>query len=90
MPVEGGPVSPAEAAKLARWIDEIVEEPAVTLRKAEERLALAKLHLESVKLNVPALEARLAADRQKYLHPEEKDKVRKARPKLAQKAGTKV
>ncbi len=78
MPVEGGPVSPAEAAKLAKWIDEIVEEPAVTLRRAEDRLTVAKLHLESVKLFVPALEARLAADREKYLHPDEKDKLEEA------------
>ena len=41
--------------------DEIVEEPAITLRRAEQRLTVAKLHLESVKLYVPALEARLAA-----------------------------
>jgi mono/diheme cytochrome c family protein len=75
MPLEGGPVSPAEAAKLARWIDEIVEEPAVTLQRAEERLSVAKLHLESAKLFVPALEARLAADREKYLHPTEKEKI---------------
>jgi hypothetical protein len=77
MPVEGGPVSPAEAAKLAKWIDEIVEEPAITLRRAEERLTVAKLHLESVNLYVPALEARLAADREKYLHPDEKDNIEK-------------
>jgi mono/diheme cytochrome c family protein len=77
MPVEGGPVSPTEAAKLAKWIDEIVEEPAITLRRAEERLAVAKLHLESVNLYVPALETRLAADREKYLRPDEKDKIEK-------------
>jgi Protein of unknown function (DUF1553)/Planctomycete cytochrome C len=90
MPIEGGAVNPAEASKLARWIDEMVEEPSVTLLKAEDRLALAKLHLESVKLNVPALEARIAADRQKYLHPEEKDKVEKlseSAQKLEQKYG---
>lgn len=75
MPVEGGPVSPAEAARLAQWIDGIVEEPAVTLHRAEERLALAKLHLESAKLYLPALEARLAADREKYLYPENKEKI---------------
>jgi mono/diheme cytochrome c family protein len=85
MPIEGGAVSAAETAKLAQWIDEIVEEPAVTLRKAEERLKVAKLHLESVKLQVPALEARLAADREKYLHPEEKEKVEKL-AEAAQKA----
>ena len=62
-------MSPAEAAKLAKWIDGIVEAPTVTLRRAEERLTVAKLHLESAKLYLPALEARLAADREKYLHP---------------------
>ncbi len=43
-----------------------------------------------MKLNLPALEARIAADRQKYLHPEEKDKVEKlseAAQKLEQKYG---
>jgi mono/diheme cytochrome c family protein len=85
MPVEGGPVSAAEAAKLAKWIDEIVEDPAVTLRRAEERLTVAKLHLESVKLYVPALEARLAADREKYLHRDEKEKLEKL-SETAQKA----
>ncbi|MEO8129273.1 MAG: DUF1549 domain-containing protein, partial [Bryobacteraceae bacterium] len=85
MPVEGGAVSPVEAAKLAKWIDEIVEEPAVTLRRAEDRLTVAKLHLESVKLFVPALEARVAADREKYLHPEENEKLEKL-AETAQKA----
>ena len=77
MPIEGGAVSPAEIAKLAKWIDEIIEEPAVSLRRAEERLTVAKLHLESVKLFVPALEARLAADSKKYLHPEAKEEIEK-------------
>jgi hypothetical protein len=77
MPIEGAPVTSAEAAKLGKWIDGIVEEPAVTLRKAEERVALAEKHLESAKLFVPALEARMAADREKYLHPGEKEKIEK-------------
>ncbi len=85
MPVEGGAVGPVEAAKLAKWIDGIVEEPAVTLRRAEDRLTVAKLHLESVKLFLPALEARVAADREKYLHPNEKDKLEKL-TETAQKA----
>ena len=68
-------VTPAEAAKLAQWIDGIVEDPAVTLHRTEERLAVAKLHLESAKLFVPALEARLDADREKYLHPDQKEKI---------------
>jgi hypothetical protein len=75
MPVEGGPVNADEAARLAKWIDGIVEEPAKTLRRAEERLAVAKLHLESAKLYLPALEARLAADREKHLHPDQKEKI---------------
>lgn len=75
MPVEGGPVTPAEAARLAQWIDGIVEPPAVTLQRAEERLAVAKLHLESATLYLPALEARLAADREKYLHKDEKSRI---------------
>jgi hypothetical protein len=75
MPVEGGPVSAAEADKLAKWIDGIVEEPAKTLRRAEERLAVAKLRLESARLYLPALEARLAADHEKYLHPDQKEKI---------------
>ena len=77
MPIEGGPVTSAEAAKLAKWIDGIVEDPAVTLRKARERVALAEMHLESSKLFVPALEARWDADREKYLHPEDKEKIEK-------------
>ncbi|HWC00964.1 MAG TPA: DUF1553 domain-containing protein, partial [Bryobacteraceae bacterium] len=76
MPVEGMPVTAAEVAKLARWIDEMPrEDPAVTLRKAESRLALARKHLESLRLAAPALNARVAADRAKYLHPEDKAKL---------------
>ncbi len=85
MPIEGGAVGSAEAAKLSKWIDEIVEEPAVSLRRAEERLAVANLHLESVKLFLPALEARVAADREKYLRPNEKEKLEKL-TESAQKA----
>jgi mono/diheme cytochrome c family protein len=75
MPLEGGAVATAEAIKLAQWIDGIVEDPAVTFRRAEERLAVAKLHLESAKLFIPALQARLDADREKYLDPDQKEKI---------------
>src|SRR6476646_324949 len=85
MPTEGAPVTPEEVKKLSRWIDEIVESPAVTLRRAENRLALAQKHLVTAQLAVPALEARLAADKAKYLHPDEKENIAKL-AETAQKA----
>lgn len=77
MPPEGAPVTPAELAKLLQWIDQIVEPPAVTLKRAEDRLTLARKHLDTVLLGIPALHARLEADKAKYLHPAEKEKNEK-------------
>jgi len=74
MPPEGTPVTAAELAKLARWIDEMPpEDAAVTVRKAENRLALARKHLDTMRLAIPSLEARLAADRAKYLGADAKE-----------------
>jgi mono/diheme cytochrome c family protein len=85
MPTEGAPVTPEEVKKLSRWIDEIVESPGVTLHRAENRLALAQKHLVTTQLAVPALEARVAADKAKYLHPDEKENIAKL-AETAQKA----
>jgi hypothetical protein len=75
MPMEGEPPTAAELAQLSAWIDGIPQpDPAVTVREATDNLALARKHLETVQLSIPALEARLAADRARYLHRDDKQR----------------
>jgi hypothetical protein len=78
MPIDGEPVTAAQIATLVNWIDEMpMEEPAEAVRNAEFRLTLARKHLETVRLSVRSLQARMAAERAKYtyLQPEQKEKL---------------
>ncbi|MEW5980030.1 MAG: DUF1553 domain-containing protein [Acidobacteriota bacterium] len=67
MPYGSAPLPESEIALIRRWIDQLPEEePAVALRKAEAAVALAEKKLRSAQAYLPALEARIAADRAKY------------------------
>ena len=66
MPYGTRPLPAAEIARIAQWIDQLPPEPPqARVRKATERLRLAELRLEAQRASLPALEARLAADRAK-------------------------
>ena len=70
MPLNQAPMAEEQIAVIARWIDQLPEEdPATVLRKAEAAAALAEKHLAWARANVPALEARIAAENAKYASP---------------------
>ncbi len=70
MPFGSAPLAPTQIGLIQSWIDQIPEEePAVALRKAESAFALAEKELASAKAYLPALEARMAADKAKLSEP---------------------
>ena len=70
MPLNQAPMAEEQIAVVARWIDQLPEEdPATALRKAEDAAALAEKHLAWARANLPALEARIAAENAKYSNP---------------------
>jgi hypothetical protein len=70
MPLEKDPLPAEQIALISRWIDQLPEEePQVGLQKAEAAVSLAEKHLAWARANLPALEARIAADNAKYANP---------------------
>ena len=70
MPLNQAPLAEEQIAVVARWIDQLPEEdPATALHKAEAAAALAEKHLAWARANLPALEARIAAENAKYANP---------------------
>jgi len=70
MPGEAPPLPKGELERIARWIDDLPpSEPQVSLRKAQEAVALAEKKLPWRKANLRALEARIAADQAKFSDP---------------------
>ncbi len=70
MPFGSAPLPEAQIALIQKWIDQLPEEePAVALRKAESAVALAEKQLASARAYLPAVEARIAADRAKLSDP---------------------
>src|SRR5437899_1560597 len=70
MPLNQAPMAEEQIAIVARWIDQLPEEdPATGLRKAEAAAALTEKHLAWARANLPALEARIAAENAKYSSP---------------------
>ena len=67
MPGEAAPLRKDEIERIANWIDRLPPaEPRLALQRAQEALALAEKKLSWRKANLPALEARLAADQAKF------------------------
>jgi hypothetical protein len=70
MPLRQDPLPEAQIALIGRWIDQLPEEdPQVALHKAEQTVALAEKQLVWARANLPALQARIAADNAKYQKP---------------------
>ncbi len=70
MPFGRAPLPEAQITLIQKWIDQLPEEePTVALRKAESAVALAEKHLASARAYLPAVVARIAADRAKLSDP---------------------
>ena len=70
MPYRRSPLSDAKIETIAKWIDQMPpEDPAVTLSRAEDAVRVAERKLDWTRANLPALAARIAAERAKYASP---------------------
>jgi len=70
MPLDKDALPAEQIALISRWIDQLPEEdPQIELQKAEAAAALAGKHLAWARAELPALEARIAADNAKYASP---------------------
>jgi mono/diheme cytochrome c family protein len=89
MPLGGAALADGQIATIAKWIDALPpENPEVVLKKAEDAAALAEKHLAAVRAKLPALEARIAADKAKYSEPSDPavDKLAEAARKAQRQA----
>ena len=70
MPLLDASLSEEQIERIAKWIDQLPEEkPKLARRQAEQQMALAQKELAWARANLPALEARIAADKAKYADP---------------------
>jgi Protein of unknown function (DUF1553)/Protein of unknown function (DUF1549)/Planctomycete cytochrome C len=70
MPFGSAPLPEVEIALIQSWIDQLPEEePRVALRNAEGALAVAEKQLAWARANLPAVEARIEADKAKFADP---------------------
>ncbi|MFN0165982.1 MAG: DUF1553 domain-containing protein, partial [Bryobacteraceae bacterium] len=70
MPGEAAPLPKDDIERIANWIDRLpLAEPQLALRRAQEAVALAETKLSWRKANLPALEARIAADQARFVNP---------------------
>ena len=88
MPFSGPPLPEDKIRLVAQWIDQLQEDPAVALKQAEDAAALAAKRLAWLRADLPAVEARVAADRAKYANPPDADAGKLA--SAAQKAESKA
>ena len=74
MPSESAPLPQDTIERIVKWIDSLPpEDPRVALRKTREAVALAEKRLAWRKADLPALQARIAADQAKFAsHPNPK------------------
>jgi hypothetical protein len=74
MPFGGPPLPEKQIGLIEKWIDQLPEdEPELALKKAEAAAALAQKELASAQAHLPALEARIAADKAAYSLPPSPD-----------------
>jgi mono/diheme cytochrome c family protein len=70
MPFGSAPLPEVEIVLIQNWIDQLPEEePRVGLRNAEGALAVADKHLAWARANLPAVEARIEAEKAKFADP---------------------
>jgi len=70
MPVAGPLVPEEQVSLISRWIDRIPEDdPQVGLRKAQSAVRVGEKHLAWARANLPALKARIEAEKAKYATP---------------------
>ena len=70
MPFGGAPLPEAETALIQKWIDHLPEEdPQIALQKATAAVTLAEKQLVTARANVPAVEARIEAEKAKLAEP---------------------
>ncbi|MBM3795327.1 MAG: DUF1553 domain-containing protein [Acidobacteria bacterium] len=70
MPGEAAPLRKEEIERIANWIDRLSPtEPKLALQRAQEAVALAEKKVAWYTANLPAMEARVAADRAKFAEP---------------------
>ena len=70
MPGEAAPLPKDDIERIAQWIDRLPPaEPQLALQRAREAVALAEKKLAWRIANLPALEARIAADQAKFADP---------------------
>jgi uncharacterized membrane protein len=67
MPLGGEPLKEERLALISKWINQLPEEdPETALRKAEVVVTIAAKELDWSRANLPAVEARIAADEAKF------------------------
>jgi mono/diheme cytochrome c family protein len=70
MPFGGGALPEADTALIQKWIDTLPEEdPQIVLQKATAAVTLAEKQLVTARANVPAVEARIEAEKAKLVEP---------------------
>ena len=70
MPYRQSSLPEAKIATISKWIDQMPrEDPEITLRRAKDAVAVADKKLAWARANLPAVEARIAAEKAKYAEP---------------------
>ena len=91
MPLNGPAMEPDKIALIARWIDSLPPpDPAQVARETEARLAVGEHELRTVRAQLAALEARIAAENARYANPPnpaETDKLSDAARQAERHAG---
>ena len=67
MPYRQSPLEEAKIATISKWIDQMPrEDPEITLHRAKDAVAVAEKKLDWARANLPAVEARIAAEKAKH------------------------
>ncbi|MDA1315474.1 MAG: DUF1553 domain-containing protein [Acidobacteria bacterium] len=70
MPYRQASLSKSKIMVIAQWIDQLPpEDPRITLRRAKDRVAVGERKVEWARANLPAVQARIAAEKAKYAQP---------------------
>ncbi len=70
MPYRQAALPESKINVIAQWIDQLPpEDPRITLRRAKDRVTVADRKAEWARANLPAVQARIAAEKAKYAKP---------------------